>query len=146
MSHDPRYPISDAPDDVDRLFARLERASVPADLTANVLASTTGRAASSARQAWAWPWVLVACVAVGTLSLVGYLLGASIVEAGGLPLVEALLDDLGLVAVAPGDVLAALGEVVPMELVVVAGLSAALLVWAAGRIATSTTGRRYATR
>ena len=146
MSQDPRYPISDAPDDVDRLFARLERASVPAELTASVLASTTGRATASARQTWAWPWVLVACVAVGTLAFAGYLLGVSIVEAGGLPLVEALLGDMGLVAVAPGDVIAALGEVIPMELVVVAGISAGALVWAAGQIAAATSRRSYATR
>ena len=146
MSHDPRFPISNAPDDIDRLFARLERAPVPADLTARVLASTTARAEAPVRQGWAWPWVLVACAAVGTLAFAGYLLGASIVESGGLPLVEALIDDLGLVAVAPGDVLAALGEVVPVQLVVIAGISAAALIWAAGQIASPASHRRYATR
>ena len=46
------YP--DRPDDVDQLFAHLERAAVPEDLTARVLAQTVDRTRASATVAWPW--------------------------------------------------------------------------------------------
>jgi hypothetical protein len=122
----------DAEDDLDRLFARLERAPVPEELTARVLASTVARA--EARSVLAWPWMLAGLAALGLLVLTGYQLGASLAASDSLPLIEALLADVGLLANAPGDVLAALNEVVPWPLVWLAGASAVLLVWAAGKI------------
>ena len=123
---------SNEPDDVDRLFARLERAPVPDDLTARVLASTVAR--SDRRTVLAWPWVVAGLAALGLLALAGYQLGVSLAASDGLPLIEGILADVDLLASAPGDVLVALGEVIPWPLVCVAGLSAALVVWAAGKM------------
>ena len=68
------------------------------------------------------------------LTIAGYQLGANLASTDGLELVAAVFGDLGLVATAPGDVLAALGEVVPWTLVAISGVSAALLILAAGNI------------
>src|SRR5438876_1189454 len=48
--------VSDELDDLDRLFARLDRAAVPDGLTTRVLASTVGRA-DATRAVFAWPWL-----------------------------------------------------------------------------------------
>ena len=120
-------------DDVDQLFARLERAAVPDDLTARVLASTVERT-QSARAVLAWPWLVAGLAALGALTIAGYQLGASLAASDGLDVVAAVLEDIGLLATAPGDVLAALGEVIPWRLVALAGVSAALLVLAAGNV------------
>ena len=120
-------------DDVDRLFARLDRASVPEDLTARVLASTVAKT-NATRTVLAWPWMLASLAALGVLMLAGYNLGVSLAASDGLELVSAVFGDFGLVATAPGDVLAALNEVVPWTLVLLAGLSAALLILATGNI------------
>ena len=127
------------PDDVNRLFARLERAPVPDDLTARVLASTVAR--SEVRSALAWHWVVAGLAALGMLMLAGYELGVTLAASDGLTVIEAVVADSGLLASAPGDVLAALSEVVPWPLVCLAGLSAALLVWAAGKIVTHPASR-----
>ncbi len=124
---------TDAQDDVDRLFARLDRATVPDELTARVLACTVARSEAT-RAVFAWPWMVAGLTALALLSVAGYQLGVSLAASDGIELVSALLDDLGLVATAPGDVLAALGEVIPWGLVALAGLSAALLILAAGNI------------
>jgi hypothetical protein len=120
-------------DDVDRLFARLQPAPVPSELTARVLASTVARPTPS-RASPTWPWMLVGLVSLALLVLTGYGLGASLAASDGLDIVEALAGDLTLVASAPGDVLAALGEVVPVGLLLLAALSAAVLIWAAGHL------------
>jgi hypothetical protein len=124
-------------DDLDRLFARLERTPAPEDLTARVLASTVGRT-EAARAALAWPWLLAGLGALALLCLAGYQLGAHLASSDGLEVVEAVISDLTLLGNAPGDVLAALGEVIPWELVALAGLSAAVLVWAAGHLVART--------
>ena len=118
-------------DDVDRLFARLERAPVPDDLTARVLANTVAKT-NAARMVLAWPWMLAGLAALGVLTIAGYQLGVSLAASDGLELVSAIVGDLGLLETAPGDVFAALNEVVPWTLVVMAGVSAALLIMAAG--------------
>ncbi|SRR5712691_4327066 len=130
---------SDNPDDVDRLFARLERAAVPDDLTARVLASTVARK-NAPRAALAWPWIVAGLAAVGLLTIAGYELGASIAANDGLELMAGIVGDLGLVATSPGDVVAALGEIVPWSLVVLAGVSAAMLILAAGHIVSRPSG------
>jgi hypothetical protein len=129
-------------DDLDRLFARLERAPVPDDLTARVLASTVAR--RDARSVLAWPWLVAGLGALALLGLTGYQLGATLAASNGLPLLEAIFADLGLLASAPGDVLAALNEVVPWPLVWLGGLSAILLVWAAGKIVAPSSAARTA--
>jgi type VI protein secretion system component VasF len=131
---DARDPVERSePDDVDRLFARLDRSEVPEELMARVLASTVGRTEAS-RAVFAWPWMLAGLFALALLSLAGYQLGVSLAAGDGLELVSALMDDLGLVATAPGDVVAALGEVVPWRVVALAGVSAALLIFAVGNM------------
>lgn len=120
-------------DDVDRLFARLERAAVPDDLTTRVLASTVART-NATRAVLAWPWIVAGLAALGMLTIAGYQLGASLAASDGLDLVAAVFEDVGLLATAPGDVLAALGEVIPWGLLGVAGAGAAVLVLAAGNV------------
>jgi hypothetical protein len=134
-------------DAVDRLFARLDRAPVPDDLTARVLASTVART-NATRAVLAWPWMVAGLAALAMLTLAGYQLGVSLAATDGLELVGAVFGDLGLLETAPGDVFAALGEVVPWTLVVLAGVSAALLVLAVGNVVsrapTSLRARRFA--
>jgi hypothetical protein len=134
---DPHFPSQPEDlDDVDRLFARLDRAQVPEALTARVLASTVERsnAATTTRTVLAWPWMVAVLAALGLLCLAGYQLGASLASSDGLELVSALFDDLGLFTTAPGDVAAALGEVIPWSLVALAFVGAGLLVLAAGHV------------
>jgi hypothetical protein len=121
------------PDDVDRLFARLAPAPVPDDLTARVLSSTVQRG-SATRAALAWQWLLAGLLALGALAIAGYELGVSLATSDGLEVVGVVFTDFGLIAIAPGDVLAAVSEVVPWTFVAIAGLSAALLVLAAGNV------------
>lgn len=124
-------------DDIDRLFARLDRAPVPDDLTARVLSSTVSRTTAT-RAVLAWPWMIACIVALGVLAMAGYELGVSLAASDGLDLLTAILGDVGLLTTAPGDVLAALGEVVPWTLVAAAGLSAVLLILAAGNVISRT--------
>jgi hypothetical protein len=135
LMHDPKHPgETDELDDVDRLFlTRLERAPVPEALTARVLASTVARTEVT-RAVLVWPWVLAGLVALGVLALAGYQLGASLATSDALDLITAIVNDAGLFASAPGDVVAALGEVIPWGLLALAGFSAALLILAAGHV------------
>jgi hypothetical protein len=121
------------PDDVDRMLARLDRAPVPEDLTARVLSNTVERTRAT-RAVLAWPWIVAGFLALALLAIAGYELGASLADSGGLELVGAVFTDFGLLTTAPGDVLAALNEVVPWTLVATAGMSAALLILAAGNV------------
>ena len=131
---DPNYPaMPEELDDVDRMFARLDRAPVPEGLTARVLASTVARS-NATRTVLAWPWIVAVLAALGLLSLAGYQLGASLAATDGLELVVALFDDLGLFTTAPGDVAAALGEVIPWSLVALAAVGAGLLILATGHV------------
>jgi hypothetical protein len=126
-------PNQDDLDDVDRLFAHLERAPVPDELTARVLASTVARS-NATRAVLAWPWIVAGLAAVGLLSIAGYALGASLAANDGLELVAGLVGDLGLLTTSPGDVLAALGEVIPWSILVLTVVSAAMLIVAAGNM------------
>src|SRR5262249_3949439 len=110
------------------------------DLTARVMASTVVRAEAT-RAVLAWPWMVIGLVALALLTLAGYQLGASLAASDGFDLLGALFDDLGLLATAPGDVVAALGEVVPWGLVVLAGASAGVLILAAGNVVGAGSGR-----
>jgi hypothetical protein len=119
----------DPVDDMDRLFAHLERSPAPADLSARVLSRTVGR-----RATLAWPWLAAGLAALLLLALTGYQLGAALAASDGLLLLEAIIADVSLLATAPGDVLLALGEVLSWKLLAVAGVSAMVLIWAAGKI------------
>jgi hypothetical protein len=120
-------------DDVDRLFARLTHTPVPDDLTARVLASTVARSKAT-RAVLAWPWMLAGLAALALLAVAGYQLGASLATGDGIELIQAIFGDIGLFATAPGDVLAALGEVLPLSLLGLAAVSASLLVVASGHV------------
>ncbi len=126
--------MNEHPDDIDRIFARLERAAVPRDFTRTVLARTTARQ----RAILAWPWLIAGMASMALLGLAGYFAGATLAASDGLELLLAVLSDLSVVTAAPGDAVAAIGEVVPWGLVAVAGLSAAFLVWVAGRVVSRT--------
>ena len=131
---DPNYPaMPEELDDVDRMFARLDRAPVPEGLTARVLASTVDRS-NATRTVLARPWMVAVLGALGLLSMAGYQIGASLAANDGVELVVALFDDLGLFTTAPGDVVAALGEVIPWSLVVLAVIAAGLLILATGHV------------
>ena len=62
----------------------------------------------------------------------------SLAATDGLDVVEAVFADGSLLATAPGDVVAALGEVLPKWLLAVAGVSAVLLVLAVGQLVSRT--------
>jgi hypothetical protein len=127
-------PGPEALDDLDRLFlTRLDRVPVPEDLTARVLASTVARSEAT-RAVFAWPWLLAGLIALGVLAIAGYQLGVTLATSDGLDLVNAMVEDIGLFMTAPGDVLAALGEVIPWGMVALAGVSAGLLILAAGHV------------
>jgi hypothetical protein len=134
-------------DDIDRLFARLDRVPVPNELTARVLASTVARS-NDTRAVLAWPWIVAGLAALGALTIAGYQLGANLAATDGLELVSAIVGDTGLLTTAPGDVFAALSEVIPWALVLTAGVSAALLVFAVNhvvaRVPASLRTRRFA--
>jgi hypothetical protein len=120
--------LIEQPDDIDRLFARLERVPAPPRLAERV------RERTHPGTALAWPWLLVSTAAMAVLVVTGYVAGARLAATDGLDLVEALLGDSTLLTTAPGDVLPALGEVIPWLMIVVAALSGSVLVWAAGRV------------
>lgn len=122
------------PDDVDRLFGRLAPAPVPPDLAARVLERTVGASAARTRTVQPWVW-LVALGAGASLALTGYLLGGEMAASGSLDLVLALAANGDLLLAMPGDVVGALEDTVPWAMVVLAAVSAALLVWAAGLVA-----------
>ena len=119
------------PDDADRLFARLEAAPVPPQFTRGVLARTVGRPHP-------WPWLMAGLASLVLLALAGHQLGADLANGEGLELIEAIIGDVSLIATAPGDILAALTDVVPWGLVLVAGLSAACVTWVVGRVVPDT--------
>jgi hypothetical protein len=132
MNQGRMLPPDDPPDDVDRLFARLERAPVPAELTTRVLGSTVGqpRLVSTI----VWPWLLATVGGLVGLAGAGYLLGAQLATSAGLDLVEALFNDSTLVASAPGDVLAALAGELPWSLLLVGAACLVLVLWAGGHV------------
>ena len=121
-------------DDVDRLFRRgLDRMPVPDDVTARVLASTVARR-DATRAVLAWPWMVAGLTALAVLTLAGYQLGATVVRSDALELLGSVFDDVGLLTTAPGDVVAALGEVIPWSLIALGGVSAGLVILAAGHV------------
>jgi hypothetical protein len=124
------YPTPDPThaDDVDRVFAKLEHATLPDDFTRRVLARTTERPSPR-------PWMVAGLAALALLTVAGYQLGAVLATTDGLDVIEAVLADQSLLTTAPGDVAAALGEVIPWRFVVIATASAACLILAAGRLA-----------
>ena len=114
-------------DDVDRLFGRLEAAPMPAGFAEGVLARTVARPSP-------WPWLVAGLMSLAVLTLSGYQLGANLASTDGLDLLGAVLSDASLLTTAPGDVVAALDEVIPWGQLLLAALSAACVIWSAGRL------------
>ncbi|MPZ13266.1 MAG: hypothetical protein GEU73_02365 [Chloroflexi bacterium] len=115
-------------DDVDVLFARLERIPRPLGLRARVLAAATWRARIRRRVGLLLVASALVLAAAGSFSF-GYQLRVS----GATALVEAILADLELLKLAPFEVALALTERVPWLL---AGLMGVCLIVAtlAGRV------------
>lgn len=134
-------PLSPEPsqDDVDRLFTRMDALAPPADFTARVLSQTVLTSRTQADRRAAALWGLVACVCLLGLGVSGYVVGTQFASADGLLLIQAISDDVSLLALAPGDVMGALSESVPWALVIVSGLCAGVLSWAAGQVASALT-------
>lgn len=118
-------------DDVDRVFGHWEQLEPPRDLASRVLARTSARAIPARA---VLPWALVLAVGLGLLVWVGFAVGMDLARSGGLDLIEMLTVDLGLVWVAPFDLLSALAEVLPLGLIALAGFAGAASSWAAGRL------------
>jgi hypothetical protein len=78
--------------------------------------------------------------ALALLTASGYQVGISLAATDGLDLLPALLGDTSLLATAPGDVLAALEELLPLPLVAIACVSAAILIWTAGKVGSHALG------
>lgn len=100
------------PDDVDRLFARLEPVAPPSEAVLRVLARTSHRE----RARWGL-WVALS-VGVGLLvallaAVSGYLTGQELVRSGAYDLLQIAVENGEFVAAAPGDYLLALAEAVP---------------------------------
>src|SRR2546428_261935 len=111
---DPKQPRNaEELDDVDHLFARLERAAVPDDLTARVLASTVERTNATTRAVLAWPSLAAGLAALGALTIAGYQLGASLAASDGLDAVAAVFGGIGFLPHPAGDSLAAPGGTAP---------------------------------
>jgi hypothetical protein len=100
-----------APDDLDRLFARLVPVEPPAALASVVLARTTRRPAAVGRRELALGVVdLIALVGLAAISVS---LGWSLVDSGAAELLAAVLGDLAAFGEAWTDVLPALVEGLP---------------------------------
>ena len=126
-------------DDVDVIFARLERAPAPAGLRAGVLKRVASRA--SARRWLGYTAIVTSLLLALTFS---FFVGGQLQSAGALSLLTALLGDFDLVTVAAAGILFDLVDLVPWLHVGVVLLSLAALA-AAARLA-STPALRYGPR
>jgi hypothetical protein len=118
----------DAPDidDVDRLFARLERTPTPAHLARDVLDAVAARARARRRLGQA-----AIAAALMLTTLLSFAVGHALRASGGLALVAVVLGDLELARAAPGEVALALVELVPWDLTLLIALSMMTLALAA---------------
>jgi hypothetical protein len=112
------------PDDIDRLFGRLERVGPPAELEARIL----GRVAfERAKPAVDRRWAGIAFLGLVVLALVGYRLGHQLASGGTLEFLTSFLADWSSFTEAPGEFLAGALPALPMaELAAVAANLAAI--------------------
>lgn len=119
--------LKGAPDDVDRVFARLAPLPPPRGF-----AQATLLAARAARPPRVTPlWLAGAFTAIVAVLLLAYLAGGALVGGGFFELAAVLRADSGLLFALPGDTLLAMADVVPwLELmgilVALAGLAGGL--------------------
>ena len=111
-------------DDVDILFARLERAVPPANLRARVLAGARER---SRRRHLLGYGLLAAAIALAVA--LSFSIGQQLRASGALALL-AFLVDAELLAAAPAEVALALLELIPWHLVVLVGGALAMVLFA----------------
>jgi hypothetical protein len=129
-------PGSTAPDDVDRLFARLTQLPPPHDLAATVAYAVRAYRPSRSHLAWA----AAELVAVLMLGLFGFLAGQTLVGGGALALIGAFATEAGVLRLMPAEALLAVAETLPwIELGAVA-LAALAVAWCSRRLTRALAG------
>jgi hypothetical protein len=114
--------MNSGPDDIDRLFSRLEAVSPPADLESRILTQVAwGRRPPAVDRRWAG----IALLGLLVLAFVGYRLGQQLATGGTLEFVTSFLADWGSFTEAPGDFLA--GALPALPLAEVAAVAANLV-------------------
>lgn len=108
-------------DDVDILFARLERVPAPPGFQARVLAAAHGRAQVRRRLGMA---ALAASLLVATV--LSFLIGQDLQTTDALEILAGALDDVGLLSAEPSDVVLAFIELAPWPLAALVAVSLAV--------------------
>lgn len=114
------YP--EARDEIDILFARLEREEPPAGLEGRVRTRVAGRARTRRRIG-----TVATILALVAAAVVSFLFGAELRTAGGLALIQTVVSDLELLAEAPDDVALAVVDSVPWLLAALVVMSLVVL-------------------
>ena len=126
---EPRFgpPDAGAPDDVDRVFARLTQLPPPRDFTTSVMLAVRGlQPYRLGRRQIAWAVAELCSVVV--LALLAYVAGQAFVGGGALALIRAVAADGEVLSALPGDTLITLLEAVPwIELLGVVAMSLAVV-------------------
>jgi len=117
----------DAPDDLDRVMARLVSPQAPRSLVPTILAQTTRREASVRRQSWAALWLAYVALLV-LVAGSAVLFGQALHGTGTLDYLAFALSDMDLLRHDPGLFRDAVGEHMPWGHVF--ALLAALVAWA----------------
>ena len=116
-------------DDVDRLFARLQRRQPPAQLVDEVLAAVAARARTRRRVGQS-----AVAVALALAAGLSFFVGQALRTSGALALVGVAVADLEIARAAPLEVGMALVELIPWGLASLVALSLATVI-VAGRFA-----------
>ena len=134
-------------DDIDRLFARLQSVTPPANLTPRIMGAlpdavpaTSVRVAAAPRRSWSG----VAAVAGLVLLLMSLRLGILLDESGALGVLGQIGGDFGDFLSAPGDYLAPLASELPWFDMII--MVAALATFWLSSTATVSSGRQRQTR
>lgn len=135
MHDEPR----ERPDDLDRLYARLEEAAPPPDLARRVLAQTATVEQLS-------PWrarlaLLAYLLALTALGVVAYQIGQGVTANGAADLLQLLVNEPELLADAPGGLVAGIAALLPWQ-----ELAAALALAALALAAVALAGKDWARR
>ena len=117
-------PAGEAPDDVDRLYARLTHVSLPRDFAAGVLLAVRGYRLGRRQVGW----LAAELVAVAALAVLAFVTGQALVGGGTLALLGAVLADAEVLSAFPLDTTVSLLEGVPwLELLLLAAAVAAVM-------------------
>lgn len=102
---------SEIPDELDTLYARLERIQPPSELKRRVMESVVAR--SRAR-----PWISMLVIAAGVAltAAISFVFGQQLRISGALDLLELALSDAELAGSAPAEVALAVWELTPWPL------------------------------